>query len=188
MRYLKTQNLSKYGITDNRLSANPYGRYIMNGTGALRVPKGTSDERPQISNVKTPAGANGYIRYNTSIDPITNLPIGLEAYIDGEWEVVRGPSAASIVKQELGPGNYEEIYFGPLLRIPSSPDNILVLVENVFQISTTNFTLETNPPGLAKATYNNVIEGEPYPAGVYLRFNESVPLDKNVTIYFGFAD
>jgi hypothetical protein len=188
MRYLKTQNLSRYGVNDARLAVNPYGRYIMNGTGALRVPKGTTEQRPQLSGVKTPAGANGYLRYNTSIDPVTSLAIGLEAYIDGTWVVVRGPASGSIVKQDFGPGNYEETYFGPLSRVPSSPDTILVLVENVFQISTTNFTLVQNPPGVAQATYGSVVEGEPYPAGTYLKFNESVPLDKYVTVYFGFAD
>jgi len=188
MKFLKTQNLSRYGLTDTRLNANPYGRYIMNGTGALRLPKGTTNERPQLSTVKTPDGANGYIRYNTSIDTFTMLPIGLEAYIDGVWEIVRGPSAGSIVKQTLGPGNYDEIFFGPLQRIPASIDNILVFVENVFQISTTNFTIVQNPPGTALATYGSVVEGQPYPAGVYLRFESPVPLDKLVTIYFGFSN
>jgi hypothetical protein len=180
MRFLKTQNLSRYGLTDTTLSANPYGRYIMNGTGGLRVPKGPAAAQPQLSQVKTPGGANGYIRYNTD----TNT---LEAYIAGAWEQIGRSSTEAITKQTIGPGNYEEIFFGPLAQTPASINNILVFVENVFQISVTNFTLIQNPPGLAKATYGLVVEDQPYPAGTYIRFESPVPLDKNVTIYFGFA-
>jgi hypothetical protein len=188
MKFLKAQNLSKYGLTDNALRVNSYGRYIMDGTGALRLPKGTSAQRPQLANVSTPEGANGYIRYNTSLDDISGLPIGLEAYINGVWEVVRGPGAGAIYKQSIGPGNYEEIFFGPLDRVISSIDNILVFVENVFQISETNFTLVSNPSGNALATYGDLVEGQPYPPGQYLRFESEVPLDKLVTVYFGFAN
>ena len=187
MKFLKAQNLSKYGLTDNAFRVNSYGRYIMDGTGALRLPKGTTEQRPQLANVSVPDGANGYIRYNTSIDSISGFPIGLEAYINGVWEVVKSPGAGAIYKQPIGPGNYAEIFFGPLDRSVSSVDNILVFVENVFQISETNFTLVTNPPGVARATFGDLVEGAPYPAGQYLRFESVVPLDKLVTVYFGFA-
>lgn len=180
MKFLKTQNLSRYGLTDARLNVNPYGRYIMNGTGALRLPKGSAAQQPQLSAVKTPGGANGYIRYNTDSDT-------LEAYIDGAWEQIGRSSTSAITKQTIGPGNYEEIFFGPLAQTPSAINNILVLVENVFQISNTNFALIQNPPGLAKATYGLLVEGESYPAGVYLRFESPVPLDKFVTVFFGFV-
>ena len=188
MKFLKSQNTSRYGLTDNAFRVNSYGRYVMDGTGALRLPKGTTGERPQLSGVSTPNGANGYIRYNTSLDLLTGLPIGLEAYINGVWEVVRGPGTGTIYKQTIGPGNYEEIYFGPLDRVPATADNIIVLVENVFQISTSNFTLVQNPPGVALATFGQLVEGQPYPAGWYLRFESPVPLDKLVTVYFGFAN
>jgi hypothetical protein len=188
MKFLKSQNTSRYGLVDNAFRVNPYGRYIMDGTGALRLPKGTTAQRPQLSNVSTPNGANGYIRYNTTLDSLTGLPIGLEAYIDGVWEVVRGAGTGTIRKQSIGPGNYDEIYFGPLERPVSSIDNILVFVENVFQISETNFTLVEDPPGVAQATYGSIVEGDPYPAGQYLRFESAVPLDKLVTVYFGFAN
>lgn len=180
MKFLKTQNLSKYGLTDTRLIANQYGRYIMNGTGALRVPKGTAAQQPQLSLVDTPGGANGYIRYNTDSNT-------LEAYISGAWEQIGRSSTSAITKQTIGPGNYAEIYFGPLSQTPPSIDNILVFVENVFQISVTNFSLVQNPPGVALATYGLVVEGDPYPAGTYIRFESAVPTDKYVTIYYGFA-
>jgi hypothetical protein len=135
-------------------------------SGGLRLPQGTTAQRPQITNdVRYPGDATEYadgtIRYN--ID--TN---SLEALIAGVWEVVRAPGATTITKQTLGPGDYVQTTFGPLIQTPASADNILVFVENVFQISTTNYTLVSG---------NTEIE-----------FTSPVPLGKYVTVYFGFAN
>jgi hypothetical protein len=65
MKFLKQKNISKFSISDNTLIANHYGRAVMDLTGGLRIPKGTTAQRPQLSNVRTPNGPNGYIRYNT---------------------------------------------------------------------------------------------------------------------------
>jgi hypothetical protein len=186
MKFLKQKNISKFNISDQTLFANQYGRAVMNLTGGLRLPKGTTAQRPQGTSpgddpVRTLSGADGFIRYNTDSNEI-------EAYIDGDWVTVRAAATSAITKQTLGPGNYEEELFGPLEIDPKDEDNIIVLVENVFQISDTNFIIVENPPGLAKATYGSVIEGQPYPSGIYLKFSEAVPLDKNVTIYFGYAN
>ncbi len=177
MRFLKQKTISKYSPSDNSFIAidtrplghtQDGGRAIMDLTGGLRLPKGTTAQRPEITGtgIRTPDGANGYIRYNTT----TN---SLEAYIDNVWEVVRAPGATSIVKQTLGPGNEVETTFGPLDQDPSSENNILVLVENVFQISDTNFNL----------SYNHLGSGD-----TYIVFTSPVPLDKLITIYFGFAN
>lgn len=177
MRFLKQKTISKYSPSDNSLIAidtRPLGhtadggRAIMDLTGGLRLPKGTTAQRPEITGtgIRTPDGANGYIRYNTT----TN---SLEAYIDNVWEVVRAPGATTIVKQTLGPGDDIQTTFGPLSQIPSSENNILVFVENVFQISTTNYTL----------AYNYLGSGN-----THIVFTSPVPLDKLVTIYFGFAN
>jgi hypothetical protein len=63
---------------------------------------------------------------------------------------VASPFAAAITKQTLGPGDGTSTIFGPLNATfaPSyaaSADNVLVLVENVMQISTTNFGIFQNP-------------------------------------------
>jgi len=177
MRFLKQKTISKYSPSDNSFIAvdtRPEGhtadggRAIMDLTGGLRLPKGTTSQRPEITGagIRTPNGANGYIRYNTT----TN---SLEAYIDNVWEVVRAPGATSITKQTLGPGNDVETTFGPLSQIPSSENNILVLVENVFQISDTNFNLVDNYLGSGNT---------------YIVFTSPIPLDKLITIYFGFAN
>jgi hypothetical protein len=165
MKFLKQKNISKYSITDQTLFTNHYGRAVMGLSGGLRLPQGTTAQRPQTSGVRYPGDssefADGTIRYN--IDTNT-----LEALIAGVWEVVRAPGATTITKQTLGPGNNVDVSFGPLTLTPSSADNIIVLVENVMQISTTNYTLTSS---------NTVIT-----------FTSPVPLGKYVTIYFGFAN
>jgi len=176
MRFLKQKTLSQFSTTDQTLFTNQYGRAVMNLSGGLRIPQGNTAQRPQTEDVRIPggpSGSNGFIRYNTDIDTVTGQQIGIEAYINGHWEVIRAPGTGAVVKQTLGPGDYVETTFGPLSFIPSSPDNILVLVENVFQISVTNFNILYNYQGLGQA---------------FIEFKEPIPLDKNITIYFGFSN
>jgi hypothetical protein len=134
-------------------------------SGGLRLPQGTTAQRPNTSGVRYPGDASefadGTIRYNLD----TN---SLEALIAGVWEVVRAPGATTITKQTLGPGDGSAVAFGPLTLTPSSADNIIVLVENVMQISTTNYTLTSS--------------------NTYITFTSPVPVGKFVTIYFGFAN
>ena len=56
--------------------------------------------------------------------------------------------------------------------VPVAAENVLVFVENVFQISTTNYTLEQNPSG--------------YAAGWYVVFGTAVPTGKPVTVLHNF--
>lgn len=165
MKFLKQKNISKYSVSDQTLFTNHFGRAVMGLTGGLRLPQGTTAQRPQTSGVRYPGNvsefADGTIRYNLD----TNT---LEALIAGVWEVVRAPGATTITKQTLGPGNDVDVNFGPLTLTPSSPDNIIVLVENVMQISTTNYTLTSG---------NTVIT-----------FTSPVPTGKYVTVYFGYAN
>jgi len=165
MKFLKQKNISKFSITDQTLFTNHYGRAVMGLSGGLRLPQGTTAQRPQTSGVRYPGNASefadGTIRYNLD----TN---SLEALIAGVWEVVRAPGATTITKQTLGPGNNVDVNFGPLTQTPSSANNIIVLIENVMQISTTNYTLTSG---------NTVIT-----------FTSPVPTGKYITIYYGFAN
>lgn len=166
MKFLKAKTLSKFSPTDQSLFSNLYGRAVMELVGGVRLPKGTTAQRPNVSGVRTLGGPNGFIRYNTDTDSI-------EAYVGGVWEVVRAPGASTITKQTLGPGNEIDTVFGPLSKIPNSPDNIIVLVENVFQISSNNYNVLYNYLGSGNA---------------YIEFTSPVPLDKYVTVYFGYSD
>ncbi len=165
MKFLKQKNISKYSVTDQTLFTNHFGRAVMGLSGGLRLPQGTTAQRPQTSGVRYPGDssefADGTIRYNLDTNSI-------EALIAGVWEVVRAPGATTITKQTLGPGNAIDVTFGPLTLTPSSADNIIVLVENVMQISTTNYTLTSG--------------------NTYITFTSPVPLGKFITIYFGYAN
>jgi hypothetical protein len=87
------------------------------------------------------------------------------------------------VDKQRAPSNFTgadgvETTFGTLnsgdadYPIPATEKNILVFVENVFQIPGTNYTLVQNPP--AKA------------AGWYIQFGTAVPFGKDVTVLHNF--
>jgi len=171
MKFLKTKNISKFSINDRSLIAYPDGvgpgnRVVLNSKGGLMLPKGTTAQRPQLSSVRQPTDANGTIRYNTD----TNT---LEARIANVWEVVKAPGATTIYKQTLGPGDDVQTVFGPLAQVPAQDDGIIVLVENVMQISVSNYDILYNYLGSGNA---------------HIQFTSPVPLSKNITIYFGFAN
>jgi hypothetical protein len=184
MKFLKTQNTSRFGLKDNALKVNPYGRYTMDGVGGLRLPKGTTAQQPNLTGVEMPNGPNGMLRYNTTTDE-------LECYIAGFWETVKGSATNTITKQTIGPGDLVETKFGPLNTTytpdyTASPDNIIVLVENVWQIAGTNFTIVTTPAGVPSASFYGGAGS--YPAGYYISFSEAVPIGKTVTVYYGYAN
>jgi len=145
MKFLKQKNISKFSISDNTLFANHYGRAVMDLTGGLRIPKGTTSERPQLSNVRTPNGPNGYIRYNTTTDAV-------EAYINGVWEVVRASGATAIQVSRFA-ANGTETTFGPLntayvTNYTASDYNVMILIDNVIQIGAkVNYTVVKRQAG-----------------------------------------
>jgi uncharacterized protein (UPF0333 family) len=192
MKFLKTKNISKFSINDRSLIAYPDGvgpgnRVVVNAKGGMMLPKGTTAQRPQLSSVRQPTDANGTIRYNTSLSSI-------EAYVGGTWVIVASPVASAIVKQTLGPGDGVERVFGPLnstaaflTAYSASDDNIIVLVENVMQISTTNYTV-------VQSNGTTPINGNVYAAGWYINFTSAVPASGGggnpvyVTVYYGYAN
>lgn len=191
MKFLKTKNISKFSINDRSLIYYPNGngpgnRVVMNAKGGLMLPKGSTAERPQLTSVRQPTDANGTIRYNTSSNVI-------EAYVGGTWVTVASPVASAITKQTLGPGNGTETVFGPLnasfvTAYSASADNIIVLVENVFQISSTNYSVQQSVSGSLTGP------GAPYADGWYVKFTSAVPATGGggnpvyVTVYYGYAN
>lgn len=193
MKYLKTKNISKFSINDRSLiyypNVNGLGnRVVVNAIGGLMLPKGSTAQRPQLTNVRQPTDANGTIRYNTSTNQI-------EAYVGNTWVVVASPVANAITKQTLGPGDGVETVFGPLNSTPAfitaysaSPDNIMVLVENVFQISTTNYSVVQSVGGSLSGP------NAPYPDGWYVKFTSPVPASGSggnpvyVTVFYGYSN
>ena len=145
MRYLKRQTINRR-IANNTALYVDYNNanVIMGVTDSLTVPKGTTAQQPgNASNTVTPTPANGMIRYNNTTNEF-------EGYQSGTWRSFRFKEAGQITQQNLGAGDSSQIYFGPLS--PISPtvsasgatwggQNIIVVVENVIQLNTVNYSV-----------------------------------------------
>jgi hypothetical protein len=196
MKFLKQKNISKFSISDNTLIANHYGRAVMDLTGGLRIPKGTTAQRPQLSNVRTPNGPNGYIRYNTTTNSI-------EGYINGVWEVVRASGSTAIQVSRLA-ADGTETTFGPLnsayvTNYTASDYNVMVLIDNVMQIGAkVNYTIVKRQSGsFVSVNYSPFSASGPgtYTDGeYYIQFPTAVPALSGtgdpiyVTVFYGYGN
>src|SRR5210317_2153295 len=171
MRLLKAQNTNLRSITGKGVKYDVDDQVIVDSERAMVVPKGPYNEQPGFAGDMTypavlTAATEGQIRYNTTDNQ-------LEAYQNGAWREIRFKEPnqdPGIVQQNLGVGDASETDFGPLnsgdadYPVPEAAQNIIVLVENVFQISTTNYILVQNPAGKTP--------------GWYIRFLTAVPFGK----------
>jgi hypothetical protein len=196
MKFLKQKNISRFSISDNTLFANHYGRAVMDLTGGLRIPKGTTAQRPQLSNVRTPNGPNGYIRYNTTTNAV-------EAYINGVWEVVRASGATAIQVSRFA-ANGTETTFGPLnaayvTNYTASDYNVMILVDNVTQIGAkVNYTVVKRQAGsFVSVSYSPFSASGPgtYTNDeYYIQFSAAVPATGGtgdpiyVTVFYGYGN
>tara|TARA_B100001996_G_C18622595_1_gene578352 strand:+ start:340 stop:1137 length:798 start_codon:yes stop_codon:yes gene_type:complete len=143
MRYLKRQSTNRRLLRGKGLIYTQYEGIEAQSTGAFLVPKGTQAQRP-VSPIE------GQLRFNTTLRQLEVYEsLGGGAPV---WKQFRLSEAQNIVVQNLSNGDDTEVNFGILndgfgsgLGYPSSPENILVMVENVLQIPNTNYTLTQNP-------------------------------------------
>lgn len=178
MRFLKTLTLNRRAIYDDRVAVRTDSSVIMNTTNNLLVPKGTTADRPA-------SPVNGMIRYNTDL----NSPYGeLEVYQGSVWRRLRFQEPNAISLQTLGPGDDSTTIFGPLTPDPFTytaqagvtwnaaqiAKNLVVVVENVFQIGTVNFNIIQQPTGPAGANET------------YIQFLTAVPTTKSIYIFHKF--
>ena len=175
MRLLKAQNTNLRNIYGNGVKYDVNGQVIMDSTNVALLPKGTTAQRPTSPN-------NGHVRYNTT----TNQ---LEAYQNSAWRQLRFKEPnqdPGITQQALGNGDATETVFGPLVSgdteypVPAAAQNVLVFIENVFQVSTTNYTLEQSVSGSLAGP------GNPYADGWYIKFTSPVDAGKPVTVLHNF--
>lgn len=177
MRYLKRQNLNRRIANDTTLysdvaNANVY--IAPTGNGSVVIPVGTTAQRPG-------SPTNGMMRYNT--DVTTNGEV--EIYQNGKWRSLRFREATQIIQQNLGAGDGTTTLFGPLNSTYYNPSNIssdvssfggqniLVVVENVFQLSSTNYTVVQNP-SVTGETYNAFISQQATSGNSTIYFNTSL--------------
>ena len=171
MRFIKQQSNNTRGAIGTGIRYDSTSQAVVDGSMAIIVPRGTTAERPG-------SAVNGQLRYNTTNNEF-------EVYENSAWKNLRynEPNPVGIVQQNLGTGDGTETTFGILnsgdtdFPTPASAQSVIVLVENVFQISTTNYTLVQNP-----STGPNT----PYAAGWYIVFGTAVPVGKPVTVLHNF--
>ena len=167
MRYIKRQSTNKRSPVGKGIHYDVTDEVIMQSNNVLRVPVGTTTERPFYP-------TEGHLRYNTTTDQ-------LEAYQNGAWRALRFKEPnqnPGITQQTFSGADGIETIFGilnsgdPDYPIPASERNILVFVENVYQIPGTNYSLVQNPPTKAP--------------GWYIQFGTAVPFGKDVTVIHNF--
>lgn len=178
MKFLKKSQINFRNVKDNSIAIQINGEVTLDTTYSVLLPKGTTAQRPA-------SPAEGHMRYNTSTNE-------LEVYqgSTATWKRVAFKEPSLITQQTVGTGNDLETKFGPLnsgftngsgaytdYTAPVSAQNIIVLVENVMQLATTNYVLEQNPSSGP---------GAPYTAGWYVVFDQPVPTGKPVTVLHGF--
>ena len=177
MKYIKRQttNTRSLGIGRGVHVTAVDKEVILDSENSVLIPKGPTSARPQFPK-------NGHMRYNTDDNRF-------EMYENGVWDGVRTTSPSStapITVQTLGTGDDTETKFGvlnsgdPFNPIPAAAQNVLVFIENIYQLPNTNYTLVQNPTGVSPST------GSPYPAGWYIDFGTPVPLGKPVTVLHNF--
>jgi hypothetical protein len=213
MRFLKQKSISQYSasddalmVYDNRPSNNTSsgGRAVMDLSGGLRLPKGTTNQRPQGTkagdspNVRIANSHNGYIRYNTTTNAV-------EAYINSTWEIVKASSSSAIQVGRFA-ANGTETTFGPLsantdyrTSYTGSDYNLMVLVDNVMQIGgAINYTVVKRQSG-AFVSVNNSPFSSSGPGTYtnneyYIQFATAVPALGGtgqpiyVTVFYGYGN
>lgn len=150
MRFIKRLALNKKDPASNRFAVELDGRIVTTSKTSLQIPVGATVNRPA-----TPQ--DGQVRFNTSKYD-TEL-FNLESYNDNgnnwdtPWETVKTNRQGTITPQDLGVGNGVNSLFGPLSYNVSTdkPQNIMVFIENVYQIPATNYTL-VNGAGTTTST------------------------------------
>jgi hypothetical protein len=180
MRLIKAQNTNLRNIYGKGIKYDVNNQVVVDSTNSIVLPVGASVDRPEDPTF-------GHIRYNTTLDG-AGIPIGFEVW-ENEWKRIRFKEPnqnPGIHQQNLGNGDAVETTFGTLnsqdpdYPVPAAAQNVLVFVENVFQISGTNYELIQNPTELSPST------GEPYPLGWYIRFESPPDIGKPITVLHNF--
>jgi len=121
-------------IDDNQITGDQIADdIVLSGTGSIRVPDGTTAQRPG-------SAAVGMIRFNTD----NNL---FEGY-SGSWGGIGGGESNFTTQTFTGDGSQAYV---DLSQIPNSEDNLMVFIEGVYQnkndyvLNSARLTFDTAP-------------------------------------------
>lgn len=148
MKYLKTKNISKFSISDRTLIVNPYGRITTNSTNSLQIPVGTDEQKPQTSLQR-----EGMMRMNTGALGINVGTAQFEIYQAGAWRPVKFKVPSQVTYSTPVFANDIETLFRIDPQPPATIEDgvawtgaqLMVYVENVFQLYNQNFVVVENP-------------------------------------------
>jgi hypothetical protein len=148
MKFYKRQNLNRGNPMDNGFATDANGMIITKSKIGMELPSGTTVQRPGGTSFPNEPLVSGTVRYNSDIQ-------NLEVYQRGIWERIRTVRPAVITVQNLGNGNYRDTIFGPLnstyqSSYQKSAANIMVYVDNVYQIPVTNYDVGTTPTSITE--------------------------------------
>lgn len=161
MRFLKRTTVNPRDPRDYRLYVDVTSDIVMGGRASLQLPKGTTSDRSLTVD-------DGMIRYNTTTDEV-------EVRQSGTWRALRFKEASKIIQQPLGTGdgastlyklNSEYNPSNVSSNVPGSGglplgqfvgQNIIVLIENVFQVAGTNYNIAQNPTPTLTSSGTNLL-------------------------------
>lgn len=150
MKFIKRLALDSKNQTNNRFAVEADDTIITTSKVSLQLPSGTSADRPSPL-------VNGQIRYSTTVNDTEIYNVGGDGL---GWEKVLTNRQHTITAQNLGVGNYINTVFGPLSYdvSTSKPQNVLVFVDNVYQIPNTNYNLIPGNSFLTTATNVEIVD------------------------------
>jgi hypothetical protein len=151
MKFVKRLNLNHKRASSPQFAMETDQRIETNSVVSMQLPSGEKAQRPT-------AYKNGQLRYSKTLQEI-------EAYINGEWEIIRTVRQPNISYKTYSGANYQNTIFGPLDYDcdTGKPQNIQVFIENVPQLPDTqgvpgsynvagNYTLVYSPQVTATIT------------------------------------
>jgi hypothetical protein len=175
MRFLKTLTLNRRAIYDNRVAVTTANSLTLATTNNMVLPSSNND----LSGVQV----EGMLRYNT-----TSHEVEVYSGVPAAWRQLRYKEPGKITQQNLGAGDSSTVYFGPLSPSPASyfstqsnmtwdltqmAKNVLVIVENVIQLSGTNYTIVQDPT-IGSETYSATTSVTASSGANKLYFNSSI--------------
>lgn len=165
MRFLKTLTLNRRAIYDSRVALTTSSDLTLADSRTMVLPKG---------NTSISSPVTGQLRYNT-----TSNEVEVYSGNPASWRTLRYKESTGITQQNLGVGDANTVFFGPLNPAPPAVvengktwggQNLIVIVENVIQVHNTNYTIVQNP-SIPGQTYSGDISSDVLVGSTVIQFD-----------------